>query len=110
MREPVSGLRRGAPGGSVNKAKKIRLPISPHKEYFNPRDSSAAELSGSTTSESFGGVYGPRRGSTHLSVISETTTVSITTEAIENQKFAVREIERFGFRMWMASFVIPVKI
>ena len=29
---------------------------------------------------------------------------------MENQRFDVREIERFGFRMWMASLVMPMRM
>ena len=55
-------------------------------------------------------MYSPRRGSTIFSVINATRTVSSSTDATENQKFAVNSIERDGSRMWIASFVMPVRM
>ena len=41
IRAPVSGLRSGAPGGSMSRPKKTTTPSSPRAAYLNPRDSSA---------------------------------------------------------------------
>src|SRR5262245_60452716 len=91
---PVSGFRKGAPEGSVNKAKNARRMRVPQKAYFKPRVSSADTplLSTARTPP----LYGPSRGSTNLSVIKPTTSVSIRTDAQENQKFDNRSMEKFG--------------
>ena len=44
----------------------------------------------------FVALVGAERGSTILSVMNDTTNVSSSTEAAENQKFAVRSIDRLG--------------
>ena len=56
MRAPVSGLRSGAPGGIVNKAKTTTIPSSANSAYLRPRDSSAESSALGWLVVAFGGV------------------------------------------------------
>src|SRR6476646_7466917 len=99
-RAPVSGLLSGAPGGNDNSAKNASVPMSAQKEYFRPRVScSEKPADADTGGASSGGTYLPRRGSTTLSVMSDTTIVCSNTAATENQRFDVNEIDRLGLVM-----------
>src|SRR5262249_52914550 len=96
-------------GGADNAANRTRIPIKAQVAYFRPRASSAAATSPPTSAStsSFGALYGPRRGSTILSVISPQTTASMMTEATPNHQLAVMDTLRLGFMRWMASLVMP---
>src|SRR5262245_11126161 len=106
--DPVSGLRRGAPGGRVSNAKKASTPASAHPAYFRPRDSSDVTPAGSSTAVS--PLYGPSRGSITLSLMSETTTVRSRTDAMENHRLAVNATASAGLTRLTASLVMPVRM
>src|SRR6185437_2315115 len=97
MSEPFSGFRRGAPFGRDNSPKTTRLASTAHIVNFNPRDSPAGAPSPSSACKLSGAVYGPRRGSTILSVTRPHTIVRSITDADENQKLAVSETDMLGF-------------
>ena len=107
MIEPVSGFRSGAPGGATSRAMKTSTTIRPQNENRRPRVS-AADISALSTGSS--PLYVPSRGSTIRSVISATTRPITSTEAAENQRFAVSEMVLFGSTMWIASLVMPVRM
>src|SRR5215217_472865 len=105
---PVSGLRSGAPGGSVSSPNNTTTASTPNPANLSPRDSSALIVA--PAASGFSPLYSPSRGEMTLSVMNETMKVNMMTDATENQKFAVRSMERSGLRMWMASLVISVRM
>ena len=92
MSDPVSGIAERRSGREPQQREEgEHARAVPTVAYFRPRDSSGVTpppASSSCPSP----VYGPRRGSITLSLMSATTTVSSTTEAMENQRFDVSEM------------------
>ena len=64
IRSPVSGLRNGAPGGSVSRPKKTRTPISAEQRVPQAARFVGGELClRRCSSAGFSPLYSPRRGS-----------------------------------------------
>ena len=101
MSAPVSGLRSGAPDGSVSKAKTTTAPSSaksaiPQAARLFGGQCAVLRSAGSRPRRRCSALYVPSRGSIIRSVMNAMSTVRNSTDAIENQRFDVRPIERVG--------------
>ena len=83
MSSPVALSRRGALGGSESASTSTTTASSAHAANLRPRASPFSSTSSSgLRPEPSGGVYGPRRGSTTLTVTHVATSASTIDETI----------------------------
>jgi len=113
MMSPVSGLRSGAPGGSVRAAMTANTASTAHSAQRRPRASSTGSIAGPSSRASSSGSawprsHAPRRGSTMRVVTSVITTVRNRVETIPNQRFETRSSWTVGSTSWAASLAMSV--